>query len=100
MNPAINTPEDAAATLRIEGELTIFRTDELWPALCAEPAPTEVDLSAVTDIDTAGVQMLLAATRAARARRQSMRLTGHSDAVLDVLRLLGVHEQLAAEPTP
>jgi ABC-type transporter Mla MlaB component len=48
-----------ANILRIEGELTIFRAMELKPALLPVPPLTDIDLSGVTDIDTAGVQLLM-----------------------------------------
>jgi anti-sigma B factor antagonist len=50
-------------TLRIEGELTIFRAMELKPALLPVPPLTEIDLSGVTEIDTAGVQLLMLAKK-------------------------------------
>jgi anti-anti-sigma regulatory factor len=53
--------------LRIEGELTIFRAMELKPVLLAVPPVDEVDLSGVTDLDTAGVQLLMLAKKTALA---------------------------------
>ena len=76
--------------LRIEGELTIFRAMELKPALLADPPLTEVDLSGVTDIDSAGVQLLMMAKQAAQADGRELRLSQHSAAVLEVFELLNV----------
>ena len=76
--------------LRIDGELTIFRAAELKPVLLAEPALTEIDLSGVTDLDTAGVQLLMLAKKTALAQGRELRLSGHSPAVLDVFELLNV----------
>ncbi len=76
--------------LRIEGELTIFRAADLKPALLAIPPLTDIDLSGVTEIDTAGLQLLMLAKKAARAEDRELRLTGHSAAVLEVFELLNV----------
>jgi anti-anti-sigma regulatory factor len=76
--------------LRIEGEFTIFRAAELKPLLLNEPAPSEIDLSGVSEIDTAGVQLLMLAKQAALANKSELRLVGHSPAVLEVFELLNV----------
>lgn len=76
--------------LKIEGELTIFRAAELKPTLLAEPPVTEIDLSGITDLDTAGVQLLMLAKKTAVAQGRNLRLTGHSPAVMDVFELLNV----------
>jgi anti-anti-sigma factor len=76
--------------LRIDGEMTIYRAIELKQVLLdavgAQPK-LELDLSAVTEIDTAGVQLLMLTKRAAQAARCELRLVGHSPAVLEVLQL-------------
>ncbi len=76
--------------LRIEGELTIFRAAELMPALLRQPPPLEIDLSGVTDFDTAGLQLLMLAKKSAQAAKRELRLVGHSPAVIDVFELLNV----------
>lgn len=80
----------AANVLRIDGELTIFRAMELKPAFLAQPPVTEIDLSGVTDLDTAGVQLLMLAKKTALAQGRDVRLVGHSAAVIDVFELLNV----------
>lgn len=80
----------AANILRIEGELTIFRAMELKPVLLAEPSVDQIDLSGVTDLDTAGVQLLMLAKKNAQAHNRDVQLVGHSPAVLDVFELLNV----------
>ena len=77
-------------TLRIEGEFTIFRAMELKPVLFAEPPVTDIDLSAVTELDSAGLQLLMLAKKTAVAQGRELRLTGHSEAVIDVFELLNV----------
>lgn len=81
----------AKTTLRIEGEMTIYRAAELKQAVLAklEQSPAlEIDLSGVTDFDSAGAQILLLAKRVALAHAGELHLVGHSPAVLDVFELL------------
>lgn len=93
MNPA-NPP------LALDGELTIYRAAELRAtllgALAAGDGDLHIDIGGVTEVDSAGVQLLLAAQKSARARQRTLRLAGHSDALADVLRLLDLDAQLAA----
>jgi anti-anti-sigma regulatory factor len=77
-------------TLRIEGELTIFRAMELKPIMLATPAVDEIDLSGVTELDTAGVQLLMLAKKTALAQGRDIKLLHHSPAVMDVFELLNV----------
>lgn len=81
---------NAPNVLKIDGEFTIFRAAELKPVLLASPPVTEIDLSGVTDLDTAGVQLLMLAKKSALAQGRDLRLTGHSPAVMDVFELLNV----------
>lgn len=78
--------------LRIEGEFTIVRAMELKQALLARPQPLEIDLSGVTEIDTAGVQLLMLAKKEALAARRELHLVAHSPAVIEVFDLLNVGE--------
>ncbi|MFL6697724.1 MAG: STAS domain-containing protein [Vitreoscilla sp.] len=83
-----------ASCLRIEGELTIYRAAELAEAMKASLAqvPTggsfEVDLSGVTEMDSAGVQLLMAAKRSTDESGRVLRLAGSSPAVAEVFRTL------------
>ena len=80
--------EQSTQALRIEGELSIVRAAELQALLLA--APHTIDLSGVTECDSAGLQLLMAAKKAALAEGRPLRLTGHSPAVLEVFELLNV----------
>jgi len=79
-----------ANVLHVEGELTIFRSMELKPAMLSTPSLTEIDLSGVTDLDSAGLQLLMLAKKTALAENRELRLSGHSPAVLEVFELLNV----------
>jgi anti-anti-sigma regulatory factor len=79
-------------TLRIEGELTVFRATDLKRALLASPPPLEIDLSAVTEFDTAGLQLLMLARMTACAAQRPLRLLAPSAAVREVFELLNVSD--------
>jgi anti-anti-sigma factor len=91
--------DDAKASsrmlLRIDGELTIFRAAELKPLLLSDPLPSAIDLSGVTELDTAGVQLLMLAKNTAQAQQRELRLVGHSQAVQEVLALLNLSSGLS-----
>ena len=78
----------------IDGELTIYRAAELRDTLKTVLASVpdghelEVDLSAVTEMDSAGVQLLMAVKKTARASGRDLRITRRSPAVEEVLETL------------
>lgn len=90
------------APVRIEGELTIYRAAELKPVLLGALAngarQAEFDLSAVEEVDTAGVQLLLLALREAQARGIGLSLGAPSAAVRDAFGLLALDAHLQAHP--
>ncbi len=73
--------------LAIEGEMTIYTAaelkNELAPYLSREKI--EIDLSDVSEMDSAGLQLLILAKRETLSSERILHLTGHSQAVLDVL---------------
>jgi anti-anti-sigma factor len=77
-------------TTTIKEDMTIYNAakqkDMLLRALegCQE---LDIDLSQVGEMDTAGFQLLLLAKREATKVNKSLRLTGHSKAVTDLLDL-------------
>jgi len=81
------------SVLRIDGEMTIYRATELKQVLLAalnQTVELEVDLAGVTEIDTAGVQILLLLKRQALATQRKLHLVAHSPAVLEVLEMLNL----------
>jgi len=76
--------------LAIEGELTIFRAQELREAII--PVITvsdevEIDLSSVTEVDASGMQLLVATKLEAVLRGKTLHYSGHSKAVLEMIDL-------------
>ena len=62
--------------------------DAVLVALERQTSPVEFDLSDVTELDSAGVQILLLAKRSAEAMNKELRLVGQSSVVLRTLELL------------
>lgn len=95
---------DDAATTRIDikGELSIFTAaglrQQLLDALDGG-SEMEVDLSGVSEMDSAGIQLMVAAKREASARNLPLRFTGHSPAVIDILGLCNLAGHLG-DPIP
>jgi anti-anti-sigma factor len=79
--------------LQIEGELSIYRAEELKRALIEPLQPgvrLVVDLTDVTEMDTCGLQLLMLAKRSATKLGSELQLVAHSPAVLEVFELLNV----------
>jgi len=76
--------------IKIEGEMTISRVAELkeqiMPTLL-QAGEVEIDLSGVTEIDAAGMQLMLAAKLESIVRDVKLAFIGHSQVVQDVLDL-------------
>lgn len=89
MNPDTASPKaGTAARLALASDLTIYHAEAHKTALLAALADTtqlELDLSAVADIDTAGLQLLILIKREARAQGKHVAITGHSTPVRQVI---------------
>ena len=84
------------ACLRLEPELTIYSAARVREALLAHlhaGSALSLDLADVCEIDSAGVQLLIAARRDADAGGVALQLRGHSAAVHDAFALLGLDAQ-------
>lgn len=83
--------DEQTRRLSIEGEMSIYRAAELRQLLLDAldgAATLDLDLSSVTELDTAGVQLLLAAGKSAQSRQQVLRLVAPSETVLEVFATL------------
>lgn len=72
----------------IEGSMTIYEAAVAKPVLLdalATAKQTEIDLSSLHEMDTAGLQLLILVKRESLRAGKVMRLVGHSQASLDVL---------------
>ena len=89
----------AGPVLHLGAEMTIAHAaahrDSLVDALAAAPGGLQLDLSGVSDVDSSGVQLLLAARRSLAERGQPLQIVAASAAVQDALQLFGLAELLA-----
>ena len=84
--------------LQLAGELTIYTATEIHAALvdALTSSPTlTLDLDGVTDFDTAGLQLLLSASRTPQA---NVRITALSPSVARVFELAGIDQHLTVAP--
>ena len=84
----------ASTLLALDGELSIYRAAELRETLLqalaglSTGALLELNLAGVSELDSAGVQLLMAAKKSAHATRHALHLVGHSPAVIEVFERL------------
>jgi len=79
--------------LSFQGELTIYEANAASENLCRAFGSGElrrVDLAGVTELDTAGLQVLLLARRLRTPADEPVALVNHSETVREVLGLVGL----------
>ncbi len=79
-----------ASKLCPQGEMTIYKAAELKSSLLSaldQCRTVEIDLSQISEMDTAGLQLLILAKREAQAKNIDLNIVGHSPAVIDVMDL-------------
>ncbi|MYM69120.1 STAS domain-containing protein [Pseudoduganella sp. FT55W] len=77
--------------ISIAGEMTIYRAADLKVTVLDALRKTrvlEIDLSGVTELDTAGLQVLMLAKQTAAADQRELRLLQHSPAVVEIIEML------------
>lgn len=89
----VKQQDNQLTQLSIDNEMTIYTALELKQPL-ADYLKTnkdiQIDLSGVTEIDCAGLQLLLFLKREAIERQIKLTLVQHSQAVVEVLELLNL----------
>ena len=86
--------------LTLSGEFNIFTAAatkaQLVEAIqqAADGADIDVDLSGVTEIDSAGLQLMVMAKREAARQNKRVRFARHSEAVVDLIELCDLAGQL------
>lgn len=114
-DPGVASPSEngGPGDLAIEGEMTIYRALELKDLLLgalraagAAGAELRIDLARVSEIDSAGVQLLMLVKHLGASHGQAVRLTAISPAVRSVAEVLCLEDELgiareeAAIPAP
>lgn len=84
----MNTPTPGSHRIAIADDMTIYNAvdqkQQLIDALLAHQE-LEIDLSAVAEIDTAGIQLLILLKREARRLDKRITIVAHSQAVREVV---------------
>jgi anti-sigma B factor antagonist len=89
--------------LQIEGEMTIYRAQEMMEKFTPywrDYREFELNLSGVSDIDTAGVQLLLMFERMSEGRDKKVRLLSLSDSVSEVLSIYRLSHRFDIQTLP
>ncbi|MFP4033156.1 MAG: STAS domain-containing protein [Desulfococcaceae bacterium] len=84
---------DGAAVLKVAGSMTIYEAGDLRAAFLEEFAANGglvLDLEAVSECDTAGVQLLCSARVTAETETRTFRIEAVSSAVQDALAAAGL----------
>jgi anti-anti-sigma factor len=83
---------DGVLQVSVQDDMTIYRAHvlkEIFLNFCNAGVPElVVDLSAVTELDSAGLQLLLMLKAESQKRAFNLRLVGHSQAIMEVFELL------------
>jgi len=81
--------------VHIRGPLTIYQAIDFKPQLLAAlkgAHEAEIDLADVSEIDSAGLQLLLLASREAQIAGHRLTLVGFSDACKTIIETLGLSD--------
>ena len=93
-------PAEGIRSIRLEGAMTIYSAAEAKPSLLDQlipPGQLALDLSAVDEIDCAGLQLLALAREEARRAGGELYLAECSEAVHEALALGGLASFFATE---
>lgn len=89
----LKTPKKGVIHLAIRDEMSIYTVREQQKQLAAylkSAQEVQIDLGGVTEIDSAGVQLLMYLKREADSHRVKLSLTQHSEPVVEALELLNL----------
>lgn len=87
--------------VKVEGELTVYAVHDLKTRLLAalsDGTPLQIDLSEVSEVDGAGIQLLLATQREARQNGTTLRLNSMAPQVAEALALMDLTHEFATVP--
>jgi len=79
--------------IALQGELTFASLPDVFSNLkdlFMENTQLAIDLSGITRIDSAGIQLLCALKRTASAKNKNVKFFNHSPSVIDLLEIYGL----------
>ena len=85
--------QNGLCILHLSGDIVLSHAEEaknLMLDALAGCRELEVDLSQISDMDSAGLQLLIMLKRQARARQKVLRLVRHSETVIDMLETVNL----------
>jgi anti-anti-sigma regulatory factor len=88
--------------VKLEAELTLTRASEIKPRLMealAEGGDVELDCSAVTEVDVAGLQLICSLHRSLEAQKRGLRLVGNSDQLQSATKRAAFSGEAACSPS-
>lgn len=83
------------AKMSLIGEMTIFHINDIKESLVkqfSEANELQIDLSGVSEIDTAGLQLLILLKNEASKKKKKLILAEHSQPVVDLLEVSHLHQ--------
>ncbi len=84
---------DGTERMTIKEDMTIYHAESLKAALMRgieRSTLLELDLSQVTEIDSAGIQLLMLAKRESQSRAKTLSITAHSPAVHELIDFFNI----------
>jgi anti-sigma B factor antagonist len=90
MTVTVEHAKGGVCRLAVQGDMTIYTALELKDELLqplGQADKVELDLAAVSEIDSAGLQLMVLLKTEAKEQGKTLNITGHSPAVLDILEL-------------
>lgn len=96
----VATHQNGVTLMAVQGEMTVYTAAELaaqWRPWLADPQSWELDLLQVTEMDGAGLQLLLLARRELSAAGATLNLVALSPAVEQVLTLCQLASQFKGQ---
>ena len=91
------------SALRLDGELTIYTAVEIKLRLMeaiGRSEQLEVDLSEISEVDTAGLQLLILGKQEAARLDRELHYVRHSDPVLELLDFCHLTDRFDASAAP
>jgi anti-sigma B factor antagonist len=88
MTVAVEHAKDGVCRLAVQGDMTIYTALELKDELLSPLGAAhkvELDLAAVSEIDSAGLQLMVLLKTEAKQQGKTLNITSHSPAVLEIL---------------